>query len=250
MTVRAITIDFWGTLLFDSPASDNRYKTRRMKDFETILAGAGVRVSASALDRAYEASGSYLGRIWARHRDVGVEDHVRAIVGAIDGDLAARLPADLLAALVDAYARPILAVPPTVDDGASKALRTLCGLGYTLAVVSNTMRTPGSTLRTVLEQFQILECFDYLVFSDEIGIRKPRPEIFLDALSAVGGEPATTVHVGDDPVLDVQGGRAVGCKTIQVVGNGSGAAPTAERADRTISRFEELPAAIQAFEAR
>src|SRR5205823_310413 len=110
MTVRAITIDFWGTLLFDSPASDNRYKTRRMKDFETILAGAGVRVSASALDRAYEASGSYLGRIWARHRDVGVEDHVRAIVGAIDGDLAARLPADLLAALVDAYARPILAV--------------------------------------------------------------------------------------------------------------------------------------------
>src|SRR5207247_687416 len=81
------------------------------------------RVSASALDRAYEASGSYLGRIWARHRDVGVEDHVRAIVGAIDGDLAARLPADVLAALVDAYARPILAVPPTADDGPSQALR-------------------------------------------------------------------------------------------------------------------------------
>jgi len=151
VTVRAITIDFWGTLLFDPPSSDNRYKTRRMKDFETILGGAGVRTSATALDRAYDESASHLGRIWAKHRDVPVEDHVRAIVGGIDRALATRLPGDVLAALVDAYARPILMVPPAVDDGALKALRTLRDLGYTLAVVSNTMRTPGTTLRRVLE---------------------------------------------------------------------------------------------------
>ena len=173
MIVRAITIDFWGTLMLDLPGSDNRYKSRRLKDFETILAGAGVRASTAALERAYEASAVYLGRIWAAHRDVPVQDHVRAIVGAIDRDLPARLPADVLAALVNAYARPILMVPPTVDDGALDALRKLSDLGYTLAVVSNTMRTPGATLRRVLERYGLLSCFAHIAFSDELGVRKP-----------------------------------------------------------------------------
>src|SRR5437762_11274679 len=243
MTVRAITIDFWGTLLFDSPASDNRYKTRRMQDFETILAGAGVRVSASALDRAYEASGSYLGRIWARHRDVGVEDHVRAIVGAIDGDLAARLPADVLAALVDAYARPILAVPPTVDDGASKALRTLCELGYTLAVVSNTMRPPGATLRRLLEQYGLLACFTHTVFSDETGVRKPDPAIFLGALRALGADPARAIHVGDDAILDVEGARAAGMRVVQVT-SASTSSVGGRRPDAVVPTLAALPDAI------
>jgi putative hydrolase of the HAD superfamily len=216
MTVRAITVDFWGTLLFDSPSSDDRYKMRRLRDFEMILAGAGVRVSMSALDRAYEASASYLGRIWATHRDVPVDDHVRAIVGGVDRALASRLPADLLAALVNAYARPILAVPPAVDDGALKALRELSDLGYALAIVSNTMRTPGATLRRVLEHYGLLRYFAHAAFSDETRVRKPDPAIFLGALRALGAEPERAIHFGDDPVLDVEGARAAGMRVVQV----------------------------------
>jgi len=243
MSVRAITVDFWGTLLFDPPASDNRYKMRRMRDFETILAGAGIRVSAAALDRAYEQSGSHLGRIWARHRDVPVEEHVRAIVGAVDRDVAARLPADVLAALVDAYARPILTVPPTVDDGALKALRTLCDLGYTLAVVSNTMRTPGATLRRVLEHYGLLSCFAHTVFSDETGVRKPDPAIFLGALRVLGADPARAIHVGDDPILDVDGARAAGMRVVQVT-NASLGALGARRPDAVVPTLAALPDAI------
>jgi putative hydrolase of the HAD superfamily len=243
MSVRAITVDFWGTLLFDPPASDNRYKMRRMRDFETILAGAGIRVSASALDRAYEQSGSHLGRIWARHRDVPVEEHVRAIVGAIDRDVAARLPADVLAALVDAYARPILTVPPTVDDGALKALRTLGDLGYTLAVVSNTMRTPGATLRRVLAHYGLLACFAHTVFSDETGVRKPDPAIFLGALRVLGADPARAIHVGDDPILDVDGARAAGMRVVQVTNASLGALGT-RRPDAVVPTLAALPDAI------
>jgi HAD superfamily hydrolase (TIGR01509 family) len=216
VSVRAITIDFWGTLLFDPPASDDRYKARRLRDFEIILAGAGVRVSAAALDRAYEASAGHLGRIWATNRDVPVTDHVRAIVDALDGGRAVHLPADVLAALVDAYARPLLLVPPTFDDGALRALTALREDGYVLAVVSNTMRTPGATLRQLLEQVGLLRCFAHTVFSDEVGVRKPDPAIFLGALQAVGGEPATSIHVGDDGRLDVDGARAAGMRVIQV----------------------------------
>jgi HAD superfamily hydrolase (TIGR01509 family) len=216
MTVRAITVDFWGTLLFDGPGSDNRYKARRMKDFETILAGAGIRTTAVALDRAYEESGSYLGRIWATNRDVPVEDHVAAIVGTIDRELPKRLPRDVLSALIDAYTRPILAVPPTVDDGALNALQKLSDAGYTLAVVSNIMRTPGTILRRLLERYGLLSCFAHTAFSDETGVRKPDPAIFLGALRALGAEPARAIHVGDDPVLDVDGARAAGMRVVQV----------------------------------
>jgi len=243
VSVRAITIDFWGTLLFDPPSSDNRYKGRRLRDFENILTGAGVRVSAGALDRAYEASAVYLSRIWGKHKDVPVTDHVRAIVGNLDSALPGRLPGDVLAALVDAYSRPALLVPPTLDDGARKALSVLREEGYTLALVSNTMRTPGATLRKMLDQFGLLRFFAHLVFSDEIGIRKPDPAIFLGALKAVGGNPTTAIHVGDDGLLDVGGARAAGMRVIQVT-NASLTALGGRRPDAVIPSLIALPDAV------
>jgi putative hydrolase of the HAD superfamily len=243
VSVRAITVDLWGTLLVDPPSSDNRYKARRLRDFENILAGAGTRVSGVALDRAYEASAVYLSRIWAKHRDVPVTDHVRAIVGGVSTALAARLPSDVLAALVDAYARPALLVPPTVDEGALKALSALREDGYTLAVISNTMRTPGVTLRKVLERYGLLRCFAHTVFSDEIGVRKPDPTIFLGALRAVGGDPATAIHVGDDSVLDVGGARGAGMRVIQVT-SASLKALGGRRPDAVIPSLSALPDAV------
>jgi len=130
--IEAITIDLWGTLLFDGPASDDRYKKRRMTDFHTLLGAAGLAPSPSALDRAYEQSASHLGRIWATHRDVPAEDHVRAILTAVDPALPRGVPPALMTALLDAYARPILLLPPAVDDGALAALETLKGAGYKL----------------------------------------------------------------------------------------------------------------------
>jgi len=243
VSVRAITVDLWGTLLLDPPSSDNRYKARRLRDFENILAGAGTPVSGAALDRAYEASAVHLSRIWAKHRDVPVADHVRAIVGSVSSALAARLPSDVLAALVDAYARPALLVPPAVDEGALKALSALREEGYTLAVVSNTMRTPGTTLRKVLERYGLLRCFAHTVFSDEVGVRKPDPAIFLGALRAVGGDPATAIHVGDDGMLDVGGARAAGMRVIQVT-NASLKALGGRRPDAVIPSLSARPDAV------
>jgi putative hydrolase of the HAD superfamily len=244
---RVITLDFWGTLLLDPPGSDNRYKVRRLRDFDTILARAGVRVSTAALERAYEVSASYLGRVWASHRDVPVQEHIRAIVGALDRDLPARLSPDVLAALVDAYARPMLLVPPAVDDGALDAMRKLSAAGYTLAVVSNTMRTPGATLRRVLERYGLLACFAHTAFSDELGVRKPDPAIFHAVLRALGAVPGEAIHVGDDPVLDVQGARAAGMRVVQVT-NATIEALGPDRPDAVVPGLGALPDAIASLE--
>lgn len=242
-------MDFWGTLLHDSPASDDRYRRARLADFERILAAAGTAVPRSRLESAYDESGAYLGRIWSACRDVPVQEHVRALLAAADPHLPERLPPGVLAELVEAYARPALLVPPAVDEGALGALRALRARGCTLAVVSNTMRTPGATLRRLLARYGLLDCFAHTTFSDEVGVRKPDPEIFALTLRAVGGDPETAVHVGDDAVLDVQGARAARMGVIQVTpapsGNLAGPPP-----DATIPRLADLPEAIARLEAR
>lgn len=244
MKISTITIDFWGTLLFDGPSSDERYKRRRMTDFEKLLKAEGVAVTPAALERAYEGSGEYLGRIWSRYRDVPAEAHVKAILDGIEPGLDARLPRSVLTALLDAYSRPALIVPPTVDDGALTALETLCSRGYTLAVVSNTMRTPGATLRKLLERYRLFGCFKHTTFSDEVGLRKPDPEIFHLTLRAVAGEAASAVHVGDDTILDVQGARAAGMRVIQVT-NASLKAFGVQAPDAAIPTLAALPDAVE-----
>jgi putative hydrolase of the HAD superfamily len=246
MKVQTITVDLWGTLLFDRPSTDNRYKKRRLADLESLLAAAGVTVSTSALDRAYEESGAYLNRIWATQRDVPVDDHIRAILAAIDPGLPRRVPPPLMTALIEAYSRPILVVPPAVDDTALAALESLSGGGYKLALISNVLRTPGAALRRLLERFRLLGYFQHTTFSDEVRIRKPAPEIFHLTLRAMAGEPETSVHVGDDPILDVQGARAAGMRVIQVTSSSAARGP---RPDLTISRLAELPEAIEQLES-
>ncbi len=245
MRVRVVTVDFWGTLLFDGPGSDERYRRARLADFARILDAAGVRVEPAALERAYERSGDYLASVWRELRDVPVTEHVRAVLAGVDPRLPERLSPPVIDELVEAYARPALLVPPAVDPAARQALEALRGWGLRLAVVSNTMRTPGRALRRLLAHYGLLACFDVTVFSDEVGVRKPAPEIFQHALRAVGGEPETAVHVGDDPVLDVRGARAAGLRVIQVSAQPADAAPAP---DAVIPDLAALPETLRALE--
>jgi HAD superfamily hydrolase (TIGR01509 family) len=200
-------------------------------------------VSRRALDAGYEASRAYLGRVWSEHRDVPVQSHVSAILAAADPDLPRWVAPWVMAELVDAYARPALLVPPAVDPGARAALAALAERGYVLAVVSNTMRTPGTALRTLLERYGLLAFFKHTTFSDEVGVRKPAPEIFALSLRAVGSDPSTAVHVGDDAVLDVAGARAAGMRAIHVR-SAPGRSEAAPAADAVIPGLGALPAAV------
>ena len=217
-----------------------------MSGFERILAAAGAPVTVGALDRAYQESGRFLQGVWAECRDVPVEEHVRAILRSVDPTLAEWLPEAVFAELVEAYAVPAMLAPPAVDPGALPALTVLAERGYALAVVSNTMRTPGRVLRKILEHHGLLRCFAHTAFSDETLVRKPSPEIFAVALRAVGGDARTAVHVGDDATLDVEGARAAGMRAVHVVGFDGEAAPSA--ADETIVGLASLPEALARME--
>jgi putative hydrolase of the HAD superfamily len=242
MIIQAVTFDCWGTLLLDSPASDERYASRRLAGFAKILNAAGIPIPRRELDQAYEASGRWLSHTWRKRRDVPVRQHVCALLEAVDATLPERLTAKELSALIHAYANPALLVPPAVDGGARGALEALAGRGLTLGVVSNVMRTPGSVLRQILDRSGLLAPLKVLTFSDECGIRKPDPEIFRLTLRQIGVAPEDAVHVGDDPILDVEGARDAGMAVIQVTPDGRATAPV--KPDLVISGLRDLPAAL------
>ena len=241
--IRAVTLDCWGTMLLDGPASDDRYRQQRLAGMRAILARSGVGVSHGELERAYTQTGRWLAHTWRRHRDVPVGDHVNALLSIIDRDLPRQMAPEALAELIGAYASPALQVPPAVDEGAAPALAALAARGLTLAVVSNTMRTPGLVLRRIFDKAGVLAPLKTLTFSDECGIRKPDPEIFLLTLREMGVSAAEAVHVGDDPVLDVEGARDAGMQAvIQVAGERRAMGPV--EPDAVIGSLAELPAAL------
>jgi putative hydrolase of the HAD superfamily len=51
---------------------------------------------------------------------------------------------------------------------------------------------------------------DAVVISESIGIRKPDPGIFAEALAQMGVSPASAVYVGDNPDVDIVGAKRIG----------------------------------------
>lgn len=92
----------------------------------------------------------------------------------------------------------------------AEVLRELAS-AHRLAVCSNFTHTP--TAHRVLAEVGLAEHFDVIVVSEEVGIRKPRREIFETTLERLGVAPAEALHVGDNLDADVAGAAAAGLGT-------------------------------------
>jgi putative hydrolase of the HAD superfamily len=95
-------------------------------------------------------------------------------------------------------------------------LESLRSRGLELALVSNAF-DPGWLLRRDLEQMGIAERIDFAVFSSEVGKRKPHPEIFERALTALGAAAEESLFVGDRLFEDVRGAGELGMTTVQAL---------------------------------
>ena len=83
-------------------------------------------------------------------------------------------------------------------------LASLREAGIRIGLVSNTSRDLGA----FVEHFSL--DVDAWISSGVHGKVKPSPTIFLAALELLGVEPAAAVMVGDSPLDDVEGARALG----------------------------------------
>lgn len=91
---------------------------------------------------------------------------------------------------------------------AKTTLMTLRERGYKLGLISNTHWRIPESIRKEFKSF-----FDVITLSYEHGYAKPHPSVFVDTLKKLRADANHCLHVGDDPISDVQGAKNIGMKT-------------------------------------
>ncbi len=219
--IAAVTFDFWDTLVQEYPGGSLKVARARIEGIRRVLVGCGIEHSVDELSRAYEKTGAFLELTWSKKRDMPVRDQILFLLSSVDDKLAGKLKGGEISAIERIYSDGILESPPRLLPGAKESLRAVESKGYKLGLISNTGRTPGSTLRILMAQMGILEFFDTTTFSNEIMVRKPAETAFRVTLDKLRVQPKAAVHIGDDAEKDVEGAKKVGMRAIQVVRDGA-----------------------------
>ena len=117
----------------------------------------------------------------------------------------------------------------------------LIGLGrkYSLGVLSNF----SGNLRPCLAELELEDCFEVVLDSGDVGVRKPDHRFFGLAFASVRRPPEECWFVGDNPYADIAPAAALGCGTCWLAPE-ERAAPEGLRPDRRIATLTELPFAL------
>jgi epoxide hydrolase-like predicted phosphatase len=101
------------------------------------------------------------------------------------------------------------------DDRMARAVRLLRHMGVGTALISNTWGAPTLVRRRELDRW-----FDVVLRSDEVGLRKPQPEIYLLAAGRLGVRPDECVFV-DDLAFNLDPARELGMAVVHHTSAGS-----------------------------
>lgn len=121
-------------------------------------------------------------------------------------------------------------------------LRRLHETGLRTGIVSNAAYRPR-LMRRQIEALGLLPYFDGLTFSSEVGLRKPHPAIYRDALEKLAVPAPSALFVGDRLREDVRGPKALGMRTVLVREWRREEDPEGE-ADFRVDRLAEVPAVV------
>lgn len=118
--------------------------------------------------------------------------------------------------------------------------------GLRLGLVSNAAYLPR-LMKAQLAALGLANYFAGVTFSSEVGVRKPHPAIYQDALAKVGVEPSKVLFVGDRVREDVQGPKSLGMRAVLTREWRQEDDPGV--ADFVIARLGELPTVLDRLAA-
>ena len=121
------------------------------------------------------------------------------------------------------------------SDGAVSLLKCLLARRHPMALVTN----GSQSQRAKIDAVGASVYFDTVLISEEVGIAKPDPAIFRQAMSRLNAAPERSVFVGDSLEHDMVGARNAGMMTVYL--NRSGASDVDESlCDLVVSDLREL----------
>lgn len=103
--------------------------------------------------------------------------------------------------------------PTLIYSNISSYLKTIKSEGISLNVLSNTAFIKGFTLKKLITFYELEDCFDFQIYSDECGFSKPNKNIFdLIHKEVPHIDKSQILHVGDNEIADYKGAIEYGFK--------------------------------------
>ena len=195
--IRALFFDIGDTLVFDA-----------LPLFER-LALAAQSVGVTLEPAAYRVGEEYALSQYLRGVPWDAPDSMRQNVAAMwrtQGE--APLPDTGWRTLAEAFAR--LPTARYVHPGGLELLAELKSRGFVLGAISDW----EDTLPSLLVELGISPYLDALALSGIVGVTKPNPALFKDALRQAGVSAEASLHIGDWYALDVAGAHAAGMQAL------------------------------------
>lgn len=224
LAVRAVAFDLWETLITESRETSSRQEQHRLAQLRSALEECGHGHVTDVLPDAHRrAWHTCFERYWSRDVDIPTRQQVLHLLEHAGVD-PLHLGEDALARLEESYTCAALEILPEQVADAAHVLETLTSAGLKIGLISNTGRTPGSVLRTVLERVGLARWIGVMVFSNEHGACKPQRSIFDALASSLAVPPAAIAFVGDNLYVDVHGAQRAGMKGIHFAPSSRGMA--------------------------
>jgi HAD superfamily hydrolase (TIGR01549 family) len=201
------------------------------------------RVYAEAWRRALrEAGGGFT--------DAEFDDEYSACRAAQNGSFRRQLATAFLGSNADIAALEARAAryweypPAALHRDVLPTLTELTNAGYRLGVIAN----QPSQVRSAMQRDGLVGFFETWGVSDDLGLHKPDPRLFVHTLELAEVEPGRTAMVGDRLDYDVRPAAAAGMHTVWVLRGEAPDDPTPAQLavpDAVIEDLEQLPAVLQ-----
>lgn len=191
-SIRAVFWDFGGVILSSPFDAFNDYERSRGLPIDFIRT-----VNATNPDT----------NVWARieRREVDA-DTFDGLFADESATLGHRIPGSDVLAMLSGTVRPAMV----------RALERVNAAGYITACLTNNVRHPDPRSSRP-EVDAVMELFDHVVESSELGCRKPEPRFYELACEIASVSPNECVFL-DDLGINLKPARAMGMSTIKVVG--------------------------------
>jgi putative hydrolase of the HAD superfamily len=205
--IRAIIFDFIGTL---ADVKNYSLEASKMKLYRAI-ANAGFDVDAEKFLEAYSHAHE-------KYRAVRYQELVEVTNSIWISDALNKLgfetnPEDAhMKTAVNVFFQDYL--NSLARRPCTKKLLNKASTEYKVGLVSNFTYAP--VIYAGLRKLDLNRFFEAVLVSEDVGWRKPHKKIFQEALIRLGATAQETVYVGDSPLEDIKGAKALGMKAVFV----------------------------------
>lgn len=207
--IKAVFLDFWGTMFSPSVSLDEYYEIRVKKLHETL----SKKISGLSLNdirNSFWSVRKLCDSVRELHVEVPIKFEIKLMLHHLQFY---QFDESFIKLLASSYMYPFVYCTKPKDD-LKCFLDKISSLNLRLGLISNVMS--GRHVIEALKRWNLDFYFEVMVFSDEVGFRKPRPEIFKYALSQLNVHAEESLMIGDDFKADIEGALNVNMNAIYI----------------------------------